>query len=375
MKSQDKRPLPAEGLARISPVSQHRPPALRSLALAWQRLLQFGSGWHRNYETSRKSVRLGASTPLDGWRQARLGVLVFGEFMVPIEKNSLKKFAEQLRGTLEKIESRGVKWKNTRFGRYLDVIDKFSQYEFPRPFPFAEPNELALFSEAACQAQQLIDSEGAWPNTPPEVLRQKLALVVQGPDITPPDHSDDKGRNALVELTTAAMLARRNFTVCLTGQEEDISATFPGLPRFVVECKRPTHQGRLKKHVKALRHQLESRRKPGEYGIAVIAADRLLGMSELGGSVDAEADVERLVMGGVHKVIKAIKEAEVEARTTLAPHASMAAILLVGAIFLREPGYLVTISQIGLYFPAGDQHETSQRIHQALSSVIDTAVD
>lgn len=290
----------------------------------------------------------------------------------PIERTSLKQFAAAYERVLGDLETHGVRWRGTRFDAYKRRILAAADLTYPGPVPFAgDAVGQAEFFEGASQAQQLMDASNLLAVDAPEVAA-RLRLVMAG-QVLPPadDEADDRPRNTLVELTTAALLHRRRFSVRLPSAAEDVFLEIDDLLPFRVECKRPAHSGTLEKNLKRLRHQLRGRCADGKSrGMAVVAVDRMLGfVGGVGISPDGPG-LLRYLTESMRDVIVTIQQLDVENRVRLAPTTPLAALLLVGAVFLSDPGYLVTVSQMGLSTTLPDSHKASRRIREALGPML-----
>ncbi len=289
-----------------------------------------------------------------------------------LDKTSLRAFSLELQTTLESIGQRGVRWERGRFANYLERIRGVAALDFPSALPFLPGTpDHDLFFHAVCQARQLIDSRLVWERLDETSLNGKLQSIVKGAVAVPDGNRDDPARNALAELTIASMLQARGLSVRLTRNEADVVATQPGLRPILIECKRPAHAGSLRSNLKDIRTQLRKRRKPSEnFGAAVIAADRILDLNSSANYVDHEASLRNALFSEQQSLIDRIVQLSNDTSLGLALYADLGAVVLVGASFIVDLGMLVTITQVGLFFPRGDDDPRSIEIHKALEHAI-----
>ncbi len=282
-------------------------------------------------------------------------------------------FVEHLVRVLEGVDLMGVRWTGTRFQQYLRLLEEASRMTYPCPFPWeGDPERQKLFFESACQCQQLMDAVEVLESAEPNVAAEKLEKIVKGTQLPPADvHVPDAPRNTLFELATAASLRRSGFTVNITRFDEDARAEFRGLLPFLVECKRPAHDGSLLKNLKDARHQLKKRRASGkDYGLAVIGIDRLIGISGEAPVVDTEELFLAAVERTLHGQKRRIEEVQLQTGEKLFPHASIAGVLLVAAVFIRDRGNIFTTSLLRLFCAGPETHRTSVTIKQCMAATI-----
>jgi hypothetical protein len=148
-----------------------------------------------------------------------------------------------------------------RFEQYLHLLREAASFAYPRPFPWKDDEaKRRLFFEATSQVQQLLDAEAVWGSLTPDARKKKLDIVLSGSALPPKGKGrPDRPRNTLFEFAVARSLQHKGFEVTLTDSAEDVRARFPGLPPFLVECKRPTHAGSLGRVVTKSRRQLRER--------------------------------------------------------------------------------------------------------------------
>ncbi|HTA89341.1 MAG TPA: hypothetical protein VK745_07195 [Polyangiaceae bacterium] len=137
---------------------------------------------------------------------------------------------------------------------------------------------------------------------------------------------------------------------------------------LVVEAKRPAHIGSLAANARAIRKQLRKRTKDGRRnGLAVFAADRILGLSD-GDLVLDRASRLDAVLG--NKVAELVLELQ-KPNHKLFPNAAIGAVLSTGAVFCVDPGFIVTISTMG-FFCTGPEHDPlSVMLYNGLRPTLD----
>lgn len=188
-----------------------------------------------------------------------------------------------MREALLRVSAIGIEWERSRFGQYVWALNEAAS---PQP---SEGAKLLMF-EAASQLTLLLFSSACWDSVEPRLLRRTLEQVFSGPATV--DSPDDKPRNTLLELTTAACLKEHGFEVALTDEKEDVGLRHPAVGYGAVECKRPTKIDSVLSNLQKIGKQLRHRRRDGaNFGVAVIGADRLLEPSTVGFSADSLEEV------------------------------------------------------------------------------------
>lgn len=175
---------------------------------------------------------------------------------------------------IKRIERLGLDWSNSRFGRYAEIT---ASHRTPtRAFLDAYHQDDSLKEltfEAGAQLIQLLMAATVWDNFNTALLKRTAAEVLKGEPLTA--DPDDKPRNSLLELVTAALLADQGFGVQLTKEREDVRLSCPGLPNGAAECKRPLTVDGVQQNLQKIGGQLRRRKRAGAgFGVAVIGADR-----------------------------------------------------------------------------------------------------
>jgi hypothetical protein len=139
------------------------------------------------------------------------------------------------------------------------------------------------------------------------------------------------------------------------------------LKPFAVEAKRPAHIKSLGENARRVRKQLKTRLRDGAmYGLGVFASDRMLGLTD-GDLVVAHEDALR---GILHERVGKLVQKLQSPKFRLAETADLGAILTSGAVFCREPGFLVTISELAFFFTRPEGHPVSDELFAALRSTV-----
>ena len=282
-------------------------------------------------------------------------------------------FVKQVHEALAEVSASIPRVNSTRFGRYVELLEDAATLTFPCPFPWKDDEaKQRLFFEAASQCQQLMDGLDVLRSAEPGVALDRLRRITRGPELPPSDHEVvDDARNTLFELATAAALRRAAFDVRVPREGEDLRATYPHLLPFLVECKRPVHDAALPRNIKKARHQLKERRIPNEhYGLVVIGVDRLLGLAGEAAVVDSERSLLAAVDRTLLRQKRRVDDIQSQTGDHLYPHAAIAGLLLVGAVFPADRGGIYTVSFLRLFCTAAETHRTSVRIMNALRATV-----
>lgn len=272
-----------------------------------------------------------------------------------IERASFAHYIADYERTLSVLSDIKVAWANTRFDRYRRVLQKIAATEHPRIVNYRDPQQREadrVFREAATQVEQLMVSQRIWLAQEPDLLYRKLKLVVEGPDVPPTGKASDAARNTLAELATGALLHRQGFSVRLTDADEDVTASIDGLPPLAVECKRPASSRAIESNLKDIRKQLKRCRHTEKRGMAVIATDRMLGIS--GGLYDVidEAHLRRAIDTEQQRIRDHIRQLVTNpsrSQLHLYPTTWLGGVLFVGTVMLRERGLPVTVGVLSMF--------------------------
>lgn len=283
-------------------------------------------------------------------------------------------FVKQTRDALAHVDDLIPGVNRTRFGRYAELLDEAAALTFPCEFPWKGDDEKQrTFYEAASQCQQLMDGLDVLRGAEAGIATDRLRRVTKGQELPPTDPgASDDARNTLFELATAAALGRAGFEIGVPRDgQEDLEATYPGLFPFVVECKRPTQDAALPRNVKKVRHQLKGRRaQDKQYGLAVFGMDRVLGLAGEAAVVPSEQALLAAVDRTLLRQKRRIDEIQTATGDHLYPHATIAGLLLVGAVFPADRGGIYTVSFLRLFCTGPETTRTSRRIMGALQATI-----
>lgn len=264
---------------------------------------------------------------------------------------------KELADTLSAMESFGVRWHGTRFHQYLKTLETESKREPRRVILSGEketpnPEYISNLWEAASQSRQLAHTRKIWNTLDATLLGKKLAIVVKGRTLQPRGSEPDVSRNTLLELVTAWLLHDTGFTVGLTDNGADVTASIcgTGFSPFAVECKRPSGKKTIRKNFIALRKQLARRYAGGlfEHGIPVIGIDRVL---DLSGDPWGNQSIQTLQ----YDIHKSLQRATDQLRK-MAPNIGfsqattpLGGVILLGGAFTLEPFGITTIEHMSIY--------------------------
>jgi hypothetical protein len=222
------------------------------------------------------------------------------------------------------------------------------------PFPMrlsADMEDRDLFFEGAAQCSLLLTALELVSHVDARLLFRKLEPALSGPALPRTERgTNDEARNYLLELGVGALLLRKGFTLGVVG-EEDWTATFDGLPPFVVECTRPTHAGTLSKGLKHLHEQLIVKgRADGTrtLGLPAIGLDGVFGLRGTYLFPD-KASVEHTVVRALDAGIRRVKRLQRRLQPPFLPAVPIGAVALFTSVFLEDVGAPYGVSQIGLY--------------------------
>lgn len=283
-------------------------------------------------------------------------------------RTTLRESLEKAQDVLAVVSRLGVRLG--RFEGYLGVLrEAATTLTSPVGRPWlGDANRDRLFYEAASQTLQLVESFPVWRWEDPETVRAKLRRICKGSALPPPPGIDDGPRNTLTEFACAAILHRKGFTCRLSADAEDVEAKLPNMKPFVVEAKRPAHLESLADNAKSLRRQLGQRISDGSrHGLAVFAADRILGLADGDLVLDRADRLDDVLGGHVTKLVQALQQP----RHRLFPRAALGAILSTGAVFCADPGFIVTISAMGFFCTGPEDDPLSVQLYQALRPKMD----
>jgi hypothetical protein len=251
-----------------------------------------------------------------------------------------------------------------RFTDYLNALEAFSKLSFPRAQPWGD--DAALTWEANAQATQLVTSNRIWSIVNQDALRSALLRIMRGEVLPPQEEEDDQPRNTLLELTTAALLHYKNFSVDLTVRDEDVIATADGLPGFAIECKRPATAKGLLRNLARAKSQLQTRYKKGrQHGIAVFGVDRVLNLVGEGLVARDRAHIEAGIHGKLRQLrddLLATMNDPEQPQYQLFPETPLFGLVLVGSVFNAKDGVPVSIQQLSLSCSGPEGDPVSRRI-------------
>jgi hypothetical protein len=171
---------------------------------------------------------------------------------------SLSEFRESSIVALTRVESVGIRWKDTRFGRYLDVATRVASEGLDH---LTGSGDGELLVEAVGQLRRLQRASTLVGHVDKKVIKHKLGESMKGDDLPQTDEERDHPRNTLFELFMAAELRARGWTIKLGQDWPDVVARHLLRGSLWVECKRPSNDGRalesgLRKAAKRARERL-----------------------------------------------------------------------------------------------------------------------
>jgi hypothetical protein len=246
---------------------------------------------------------------------------------------------------LARAASFGVAWRGSRFETYRNEM--IAQASPDRAFieSFRRDNARQRLSfEAASQLLQMILAETAWDRLDRARLKAALKIVVKGPPLDPGD--DDLPRNTLAELVAAANFAGR-FTVGLTASAEDVRLDHPVIGQGAVEAKRPKALKNILSNLNSVGRQLRDRAKDGsQYGVTVIGGDRIAALASQAHEAPTVEVADQAMKDIVSEIASAVLRSAVDPACSVAPPAVYATVILTGAILVREPLHMLSISHV-----------------------------
>ncbi len=270
--------------------------------------------------------------------------------------------------SLQRVEERGLDWRRTRFGRYMELVGEIAASQHPRIVDRTNAYERdrdRRFREALTQLGQLSASSRIWDRQDPAVLKGKLRTIMSGPEMPPPGVKLDAGRNALLELAAGGLLARHGFEPQLTSDREDLVATAPEFPgiAFAIELKRPASRKAVESNLKQVSRQLEERcRDTSRTGIAVFGIDRL---TEFSGSVVHArdyAELEGSVRAGLKRQLSTLHRLAQRKDLRLFPKTPFVAAVLFATVTLEDVGMPVFIGILGMHSTARSDELDLERV-------------
>jgi len=252
---------------------------------------------------------------------------------------------------LARLQRRGLRRGHCdRFALYTRRLRRMAAGPFPTRLP-EDLEDRDLFFEGAAQCSLLLTALELVPHIDGRLLFKKLEPALSGPALPRTKRgTNDEARNYLLELGVGALLLRKGFMLDVVG-EEDWTATFDGLPPFVVECTRPTHAGTLSKGLKHVHEQLILKgRADGTrtFGLPAIGLDGVFGLR--GTYVfPNKASLEHTVVRALDAGIRRVKRLQRKLHPPFLPAVPIGAVALFTSVFLEDVGAPYGVSQIGLY--------------------------
>jgi hypothetical protein len=237
-----------------------------------------------------------------------------------------------------------------RFQAYLTHLDLAAPVPAGESLPFADSESQQLYLEALTQCTQLVSSWKIWPLVSAKSLRRKLAQIFSGPVMPLPSPADDRARNTLLELTTAALLWSHHFELETPRDATDVVVDAEGVT-FSVECKRPAAGTGLESNVGRLAKQLETRH-GGHLKMAVIGADRMLSLSGGFWSARSMNHLNAAIQQQSHAIAEVMRRWSNQGQT-LFPRVVAGAVVVVGCFWVEEDAKPYALSRLHV-FPTGD---------------------
>lgn len=133
---------------------------------------------------------------------------------IDAQPTSYSELASAATRSAERLKALGVRYRGTRFERYVRFLDEATRRSYPRVIDWKRDQQIQILeTEAISQCVQLVSALGLSEHVEPELLKTKLTEIVSGHDVVEDEAVDDHPRNILLELTTASMLTQQGFTV------------------------------------------------------------------------------------------------------------------------------------------------------------------
>jgi len=267
---------------------------------------------------------------------------------MPVSTTELKDLLASLDGALNAVSALGVRWKSSRFDTYRGILADSIKWEWPPRFQTADDKKrFFTFIEGHSQATQLIGASGFWSVLDPSLLCRMLDKIVKGSALPVDADEDDPSRNVLFELSTARYLSLAGFNVQITDEKEDVLASAAGHD-FAVECKRPASFKTLEKNLIKIRKQLVARRHVAQrHGVAVIAIDRIVGLSGGNGLYPSFDALRDRVLTGMEDAAKTVTQ--LSQAVGLDEVATLASLILTAPVIAKKEGALYAVQQVATF--------------------------
>jgi hypothetical protein len=197
-------------------------------------------------------------------------------------KPQLKQFLAELDDVLSWTADRGIT-SHTRFHIYRKNIEWLRAHDGDEERPrvhaqLASEGRLTEILSTMTESIEIVETIPALRRIDVDIPKQLLQRAFSGPaDMSREDDASNGARNAMFELSVAAMAARRGLTPTLSNTNPDVSFQFEG--RWVkIECKRVMSVNRIMERLKEGTKQLEKsvQRAASDIGIVAISVSKLL---------------------------------------------------------------------------------------------------
>lgn len=166
-----------------------------------------------------------------------------------------------------------------------------------------------------------------------------LQEIVAGPELTESD--DDKPRNTLLELVTAALLSDRGFDVDITKDREDVTLQCPGAGKGAAECKRPSRCENILPNLRRIGEQLRQREKRGSnFGVAVLGLDRASGLCRAIHEAETVDELDWALTLIRNDAAARVAEAVQDPACNVVPAAVCGVVVISGAVLIRKPRHI-----------------------------------
>lgn len=184
----------------------------------------------------------------------KVGPFLLKERSVTSKSLSLPTIIDGLVDAIDRLESLGIRARNSRIGQYQRTMEKLQMRIGVSKFPlFLSDEDAGVYSNTICDSLALIEVFHSFKEIPSELFLAKLKEVVSGPSEVSKErshNSSNRARNTLFELTVAARLQRAGFSPALEAPTDVVGRLNTGL--VFIECKRLQEE-----------HQLNSRLREG----------------------------------------------------------------------------------------------------------------
>src|SRR5947209_10851022 len=115
---------------------------------------------------------------------------------IQVQPTSYSEFAAMAQSAADHLQALGIRYRGTRFHRYLEFLQVATQRTYPRTVDWTRDRKRQLYeAEAIGQCVQLASAVGLENRVDRSLLQQRLRNVLAGSDVLENDDADDRPRN------------------------------------------------------------------------------------------------------------------------------------------------------------------------------------